>query len=87
MAKTMTIREKKERVEQELKRLNAFEMVIEKLEGTMNWTYCDIKCDDDGNAIITDEGKHVFIAPSKDDWRREGYEAYASVLEEIKAIV
>lgn len=87
MAKVKTIQEKREEMEKALKRLEAFEIVIAKLERDMKWDYCSIRTDENGDNIKDDNGDWVFDEPKPDDWGYERYIAYKEVVEEIKALV
>ena len=87
MAKAMTIQEKRERMEKELDRLTAFERIIEKLEGMLNYDYCDIKRDADGNLVENDDGEWVFVEPNEDAWNYKQFKAFKDAVEEIKELV
>lgn len=87
MAKTMTIQEKRERMEKELERLSAFEDIIIELERRLNWDFCNIKIDDEGNSVMNDDGEYEFIEPSEDDWNYKRFKAFKDAVEEIKELV
>ena len=87
MAKVKTIQEKRAEMEKALKRLEAYEKAIDKLENDLHWDYCEPKCDKDGNYIKTDDGDYIFEPPAKDSWRYEGYVEFKAVIDEIKALV
>ena len=87
MARVKTIQEKREEMERQLKRLEAFEKAINKLEHDLHWDYCETKNDDEGNLVTDDNDDYIFEAPDKDSWRYEGYEEFKAVIDEIKALV
>ena len=88
MAKVKTIQEKRAEMEAALERLTAFEIIINKLEGVLNWEYCTIAHDDEGNAIEDPEtGEWVYKAPDEDAWNYSKYKAFKEALDEIKALV
>ena len=88
MAKAMTIQEKRKEMEKALKRLEAFEKIIGKLEDVMRYEYLIIKCDDEGKPIEDkDKGDWVYTAPTEEYWNYDEYAAFKAALDEIKAIV
>ena len=88
MAKGKTIQEKREEMEKALKRLEAFESIIAKLERDMKWDFCSIRVDDEGNNVRDEENDDwVFDPPKPDDWGYERYIAYKSAVDEIKGLV
>lgn len=88
MAKVKTIQEKREEMEKALKRLEAFESIITKLERDMKWEFCSIRTDDEGNNVRDEENDDwVFDPPTPDDWGYERYIAYKSAVDEIKGLV
>lgn len=87
MAKVKTIQEKKEQMVFELARLNAFEKILNTLENTLHWDYCNIKCDDEGDSIKDDEGNYIFEEPCKDSYYYSEYMAFKSAVDEIKGLI
>lgn len=87
MAKAMTISERRERIEKELDRLTAFEGIIKELERKLNWDYCNIKTDENGNCIEDENGEYVFVEPDEDAWNYKQFRAFKDAVEEIKELV
>lgn len=87
MAKVKTIQEKREEMERALERLGAFETVIAKLDDHVKWEFGIIKHDENGNAILDENGDYTYTYPTKDDWNYKRYKAFVSVVDEIKALV
>lgn len=88
MAKVQTIQEKREAMEKALKRLSAFEMVIDRLDSLIECNYSTWKIDPETNEWAYDEnGDHISGYPEKNDWNYDEYMAMVGVVNEIKALV
>lgn len=86
--KSMSIEELIKEKEREIARLQAFGAAIAKLESELHWNYCSIQTDENGDNVRTDDDSdYVWVAPTPDTWNYEGYVAYKSVVDEIKALV
>lgn len=87
MAKTMTIAEKREHMERELKRLTAFETIIDKLERSMMFEYGVPRDDGNGNFVKDEYGDLIYDEPTEDNYYYDKFLALKSAVEEIKALV
>lgn len=75
-------------MERELKRLEAFEMIINRIEDDMRWNYCSIRQDENGNNVRDEATDNwVFDPPKPDEWGYDKYIACKSAIDEIKALV
>ena len=88
MAKVQTIQEKREAMEKALKRLEAFEVIITKLEEDCSWKFSTWATDESGEWIFDSNGDHIMAYPTgEDDYRHDEYMAYLAAIDEIKALV
>ena len=89
MAKTnQTIADKRAAMEKALKRLEAFEVIITKLEEDCNWQFSTWATDENGEWIYDGNGEHVIAYPvNEDDYNHDAYMARLAAIEEIKALV
>lgn len=87
MAKKMTIAEKMEKLEKELKRAQAFETVLNRLNEHLQYSLMDTLRDEDGNRVEGEDGDWIWVEPSKDSYRYEAYIAMKGVIEEIEELI
>lgn len=87
MAKTMTIKEKREAMERQLDRLNAFETILEELERNMKYEFMVIQTSEDGELMKDEDGEYIYIEPTEESYYFKRFTAYKSAVEEIKALV
>lgn len=87
MKKNMSIDEKLKEVEAQKRRLVAFSEIMNKCSELIQWSYMDIKRDENNDAVHDDNGELVYIEPSEGDFRYESYIAMKSAIEEIVAII
>ena len=87
MKKTKTISEMKQELAKQKNRLEAFEIVMDKLEETIKWNCMNIKRDENGDAVYDEDGECVFEAPEEGAYKYEEYIALLGVRDEIMAII
>ena len=87
MKKTKSISEMKQELAKQTTRLEAFEIVMDKLDETIKWNCMHIKHDEDGETIYDENGDYVFEAPQEGEYQYEQYIALINVRDEIMAII
>lgn len=87
MKKTKSISEMKQELERQKTRLEAFEIVMDKIDEAIKWNCMGIKRDENGDTIYDEDGEYVFEAPQEGEYRYEEYIALTGVRDEIMAII
>lgn len=87
MKKTKIISEMKQELARQKNRLEAFEIVMDKLEETIKWDCMDIKRNENGEYVFDENGEYVFEAPKEGEYKYEEYIAMTGVRDEIMAII
>lgn len=87
MKKTKSISEMKQELARQKARLEAFEIVMDKLDEAIKWNCMNIKRDGNGDTIYNEDGECVFEAPQEGEYRYEEYIALMGVRDEIMAII
>lgn len=87
MKKTKSISEMKQELAKQKDRLEAFEIVMDKLDETLKWDCMNIKRDGNGETIYDENGECVFEAPQEGEYKYEEYIALTGVRDEIMAII
>lgn len=87
MKKTKSISEMKQELEKQKTRLEAFEIVMDKIDEAIKWNCMSIKRDENGDTIYDEDGEYVFEAPQEGEYRYEEYIALTGVRDEIMAII
>lgn len=87
MKKTKSISEMKQELERQKTRLEAFEIVMDKIDESIKWNCMSIKRDENGDTIYDEDGEYVFEAPQEGEYRYEEYIALTGVRDEIMAII
>ena len=87
MKKTKSISEMKQELKKQRDRLEAFEIVMDKLDEAIKWNCMNIKRDGDGETIYDENGECVFEAPQEGEYKYEEYIALIGVRDEIMAII
>lgn len=87
MKKNISISEMKQELAKQKDRLEAFEIVIDKLDEAIKWNCMNIKRDKDGESIRDENGEYVFEAPREGEYKYEEYIALTGVRDEIMAII
>lgn len=87
MKKAKSISEMKQELARQKTRLEAFEIVMDKIDEAIKWNYMNIKRDENGDTIYDEDGECVFEAPQEGEYKYEEYIALISVRNEIMAII
>ena len=87
MKKTKSISEMKQELKKQRNRLEAFEIVMDKLDEAIKWNCMNIKRDGDGETIYDENGECVFEAPQEGEYKYGEYIALIGVRDEIMAII
>lgn len=87
MKKTKSISEMKQELDRQKTRLEAFEIVMDKIDEAIKWNCMSIKRDENGDTIYDEDGEYVFEAPQEGEYRYEEYIALTGVRDEIMAII
>lgn len=87
MKKTKSISEMKQELAKQKTRLEAFEIVMDKLDETIKWNCMNIKHDENGDTVYDEDGECVFEAPQEGEYKYEEYIALTGVRDEIIAII
>ena len=84
---TKSISEMKQELAKQKDRLEAFEIVMDKLDEAIKWNCMNIKHDENGDTIYDEDGECVFEAPQEGEYKYEEYIALTNVRDEIMAII
>lgn len=87
MKKTKSISEMKQELARRKTRLEAFEIVMDKLDESIKWNCMSIKHDENGDTVYDENGECVFEAPQEGEYKYEEYIALLGVRDEIMAII
>lgn len=84
----MTMKERKEKAEQELKRVNAIMKVYELIENVYHTEFCEMSTNDDGSFITDDEGNYVYkevmnLVSFKYDYDDKAYNEALHIMKEV----
>lgn len=84
---TKSISEMKQELAKQKDRLEAFEIVMDKLDEAIKWNCMNIKRDENGDTIYDEDGECVFEAPQEGEYKYDEYIALTGVRDEIMAII
>ena len=84
---TKSISEMKQELAKQKDRLEAFEIVMDKLDEAIKWNCMNIKRDENGDTIYDENGECVFEAPQEGEYKYEKYITLMNVRDEIMAII
>lgn len=87
MKKTKSISEMKQELEKQKTRLEAFEIVMDKIDEAIKWNCMSIKRDENGDTVYDEDGEYIFEAPQEGEYKYEEYIALTGVRDEIMAII
>ncbi len=87
MRKTKNISEMKQELERQKTRLEAFEIVMDKIDEAIKWNCMSIKRDENGDTVYDEDCEYIFEAPQEGEYNYEEYIALTGVRDEIMAII
>ena len=84
----MTMKERKAKAEEELKKVNAIMKVYELIESVYHSEFCELATDDDGNLIKDDDGNYVYkeimnVVSFKYDYDDKAYNTALQIMKDV----